>query len=277
MEQGEKRLSRLSKTYNRILEDRFTLKLINFGTVALFLDYWIGLFSIAWPSITANIWNPLLWKMENNGEHHVLDMIPILFMYMFFAWKFNRLNIKVWGLFALYFWYVVVSFHEISWWISYLIVNSYFIVPFLEKSGLWIPDTVMVISFFVFYKITRNKTMQDKARITWNIPYRYFAFLVAIYTIWILFQFPVTVNYYGHTIYYFNNIVNLWEIVVWISTIFVFLRTFIVFKPKPFGSIGQHTVNQKVNTNSPINFIYSLFLASGLKKDAHEENHNHNH
>ena len=226
-------INKLTTIYSKILDNSLTLKLINFGTIALFLDYWISLIQLSWLSITANLYNPLLWKMEANGEHHVIDIIFLLGMYMILAWRFHKLNIKVWGLFALYFWYVCISFHETAWWTSYLISHTYFATQWIYHSSLWLPDGVTIASFFIFYKIIQNKNKQNKPlNITWNLPYKFLLFLCIIFSIWIALGFPVTVDYYGWTIYYFNTPINGFEILVWASTITIFLLSLKVVKPE---------------------------------------------
>ena len=220
--------------YDKILDNKLTIKLINFGTVALFIDYFVSLFKLAWPHILQYEYQPLLWKMEADGEHHVIDILALIGLYGSLTISFKKAGIKMWGLFALYFWYVLVSFHEEAWYISYAIAYSNMALPMFEHASLWIPDFLVIITFFIFYKITSKS---DKANIRFNIPYKFFIVLSITYIIWILIGFPVTVDFFGYTAYYYSNFVNALEIFVWIISIIAFKTSFKVWNPtfKPIG------------------------------------------
>lgn len=235
-------INKLIFYYNRILDYKWTVKLINYGTIALILDYTISTINYGRESIFTNPYNPLLWKMLNQtGEHHVCDLLAVWFLYCVLCYHIHKIGFRLYGLISFYFMYSVISWHELLWWLSYTISHIIYHIPFqmtwITYGSFWIGDLIVVSSFIYFYKTTHNGKL-----IKFNFPKIYIILLVSIYIFWILIGFPVTIDYLGKTAWYLNLYVNFYEMVIsWITPIFVFIKTFHVINPSGEEKLTQRS------------------------------------
>lgn len=224
-------ISSLVKRYNSILDNKNIVKLLNYGSIALVLDYTILTINLGRESIFTNPTNPLLWKVLNEtGEHHVLTLLAVWFLYSYLCYHIHKIKFRLYGIISFYFMYSVISWHELLWWFSYAISHIIYHIPFqmtwITYGAFWMGDLIVVLSFIYFYKRTRHGTL-----IRFNFPRIYIVVLVCIYIFWILIRFPITIDYTGKTAWYFNDYVNFYEIVSWISSVLVFGVEFQVINP----------------------------------------------
>lgn len=246
------------ETFNFILEWKYldrisTVKLINIGAIALYIDFQID-------SITSLIntnQSILLWKITKTGEHHLLDFTAIIlsfFILCIIFYKNPNPKIKrIFALFAFFTNYTLVGLHESAWYIGYYIsslIYGYYVNP------LWIIDSrlpfyiILIISYLLFAR---------KGLVVF--PKRTLVLLTIFYMFWISIGFPVTIDYYGHTLFYSNIDVNLIEQVSWFIPIFAFLvesyryLTLMVNKSKlasqPILTLGNNPIAQE--SPSPAN------------------------
>lgn len=200
---------------NQLLDSKYFLKVINIGAIALYIDFQIGTFTSA---INTNE-SIIFWKVTNTGEHHVLDFLGIIisfFVLCVIFYKYPNIKVKkIFGVMAFFTNYTLIGLHESAWYIDYYIsgiLYSYYVNPlWIVESRL--PFYLIIIGAYLFF-----------AKKGW-IPYptKTIAVIIVYFSFWTLIGFPITIDYFGHTVWYSNLSVNILEIYSWLIPIFVFL------------------------------------------------------
>ena len=188
--------------------------IINLSAIALYIDYLLDT-GISLQNTNMNI---ALWKITRSGDHHMIDMLGIigsLFILAIIFYK-NPKTKTLYGVFAFFTNFTMIGLHELGWYISYdinvLIQHNPFNVLWILYS--YFDVYVIVIAAYVFFALKFK---------VFVIPYRTIIILSIFYAFWVSIGFPVSIGYYGHTIYYYNIDVNIIEIISWLVPIFAFL------------------------------------------------------
>ena len=143
--------------------------------------------------------NPFLWRVFDpknysilgQGNHHVLIMI--LFGFMFYATVAKGVN----PLLTCIGMYFFVEAYEGEWYITYIISKyayvGYFHLEYLTATILSIPIIIFYIRLF-------------------GVPWKFLAFMIPMYSIWLLLGFPITNDFTGFTKYFYDIPVNALEV-----------------------------------------------------------------
>lgn len=193
------------------MDNKWIIKIINYGAIALYLDF--NIYSLLHVEFIDS--NPLLWKVIA-GEHHVIDFFGILFCFFVLLPMFykNPKTRKIYALIAFFTNYFLISFHEMLWYATFyaehLFTNTYFNPDWFTHGKSFYAYIVIITAFFILSN-----------RGAYKLPIRMILVLGIYYLFWLGLGFPVTVDYNGFTPYYFNLDVNILEIVSWIIPIFM--------------------------------------------------------
>src|SRR6266550_8912111 len=106
---------------SKLLDNKWCIKLINIGAIALYVDYNISsLLSI----------NPigdsiLLWKITATGEHHLIDFFGILICFFVLLPIFykNPKTRKVFALIAFFTNWFIIGYHETLWYLARYVIT----------------------------------------------------------------------------------------------------------------------------------------------------------
>lgn len=161
--------------------------------------------------------NPLLWRVFSPknisigpGNHHTLIMIALgLTFYASVKWGVNPL-LAVIGT------YFLVEAHEAEWYVTYVVWKLF------DNGGLfqwsWMLITVLMVPILAVYFLL------------FGFPWRFFAWMAPFYAAWLAAGFPITQDFYQHTVLYDDLFTNgFWELGVWVWAVvgfflFVFPR-----------------------------------------------------
>ena len=197
---------------SKLLDNKWFIKLINYGAIALYIDF--NIVSITSLQFTGN--SILLWKITGNGEHHFIDFTAIILSFfvlciVFYKSKDTR---KVYALIAFFTNYFILAYHELLWFgfyaISRTLSHTYYNPQWIIQGNSFI---AYVIAFITFIAFARYKK--------WKLPIRSMIILLVYYVFWLSIGFPVTIDYIqGHTIFYPSLYVNIVEIMSWLVAIF---------------------------------------------------------
>jgi hypothetical protein len=239
----------LKKQFLRSSLGKFLLKIrphvvILLGLIAFaeFIDYIIGTFlETSYVNYTNNFWeNIVIWHIK---YHHMLDilmfgifpfiMVPIIYKYGKTPQVSHNKNLQLLYkisscfLWAALFEGVIISIHEYSWWISYIVdiiiePSKFFTLTDLLyfSNSLAIIYSLLIFTFLMLMGFNK----------------RFWLWLILVeiyYSIWILvYHFVISWGYTGPTIYIYNYQVNGIEVGswIWIFSTFVLIIKFWMIK-----------------------------------------------
>lgn len=154
---------------------------------------------------------PLFWRVFSPkdisigpGNHHTLIMVAIAAAFYFVVKKGVVPLIAVMGV------YFMVEAHEAEWYVTYLAWKF-----FWPDSGLfqwsWLSATVLMFPAIIFFIYV------------FGVPWKFLGFLGVFYAGWLAIDFPITQDFYEHTVYYASASVSALEIMSWVWVITGFL------------------------------------------------------
>ena len=172
---------------------------IDFGIPALIGWY---IFSVSYHTDFSV--SPLFWH-EMKGIHHTWDLLALFIFYFIMKFGFKMSSMK--SLINLVF---IIAVLEEGWYITYYLTHP---TQIFAMTWIFSPVNIgyaLVILFYFYYN--------RKA----NLPIPLFFMISTTWTfiIWgSWFGFPLTVDFFGSTQYFFNPTINLIEILHWVLNI----------------------------------------------------------
>jgi hypothetical protein len=153
------------------------------------------------------------------ASHHLTDIMSMWISYYILVFK-----LKSW-IFPLLMVTFVIAVHEYGWWISYIFAHIAIIWGNQQWEQIYFSNNLTLIYFFCILGYFEFKGWSRQE-------FKWIAYMICMYTFWILIGFPVTDDFNGLTIYAHNIYVILLEEFSWTSSFVMFFKLIDINKIK---------------------------------------------